>query len=433
MSEPTSSLTTVADQILEAPPYYTGIPFVALLLLIAVMPLAFPHFWEKNRNKAVITVIVSIPILVYLIGSYPHELVHNMKDYVSFIALLGSLFIISGGILLKGDIKATPAVNTTFLLVGAVIANVIGTTGASMVLIRPMLRTNSERKRTAHIPIFFIFVVSNIGGCLTPLGDPPLFLGYLKGVPFFWTASLYPEWILCLALILGVFYVWDSLAYRKETPASMRLDVTRVTPLGLDGKINILFLGAVVLAVSLQLATPYRELVMLGVTLLSVAITPRETRQRNGFTYHPIIEVAVLFAGIFVTMVPLLTLLRLKGAEFGITEPWQYFWLTGGLSSFLDNAPTYLTFFSLAQSVTASAGSAAVDSVAGVSDALLRAISCGAVFMGAMTYIGNGPNFMVKSIAEEQRVKVPHFFGYMAYSTLILLPLFVVITLVFFV
>lgn len=415
----------------ESIPWYAGAPFIILLLLIALMPLSYPHFWEKNRNKAILAVLVSIPILIYLINNHPLELVHSLKDYISFIVLLGSLFIISGGILMTGDVRATPGIITAFLAVGAVLANFIGTTGASMVLIRPLLRTISERKNTGHIPVFFIFTVSNIGGCLTPLGDPPLFLGYLKGVPFHWTFNLFPEWILTIGIVLAVFYLMDRSAYRKELPEDILWDKVHVFKIALEGKRNFLFLIGVIAAIALQAPAGWRELIMITMTILSLALTPKDLRIRNRFTYHPIIEVAVLFIGIFITMVPLLMILHLKGGEFGIDKPWQFFWLTGSLSSFLDNAPTYLTFFSLAQGVTESLPHA-VDAVAGVKVELLKAISCGAVFMGANSYIGNGPNFMVKAIAEEQKVKVPHFFGYMAYSAMILLPIFAVVTLIFF-
>lgn len=407
-------------------------PFGILLLSIAVMPLAFPHFWEKNRNKAIISTLASLPVLLFLIINLPGELLHTALDYFSFIILLASLYIISGGILVTGDLEATPRNNTILLAIGAVVANFIGTTGASMLLIRPMLRTNSERKHIKHIPIFFIFTVSNIGGCLTPLGDPPLFLGYLKGVPFTWTLALIPEWLTALAIVLTIFYIWDRRAYAKETRRDIKRDIAAATPAGVHGAINILFLMGVVLSVAFQAPLPYRELIMIAMTLLSLKFTKKKVRKDNKFTYHPINEVAILFAGIFVTMVPLLVLLRLKGSEFGITEPWQFFWYTGSLSSFLDNAPTYLTFFSLAQSVTAAIPSPG-DTIAGVSNELLKAISCGAVFMGANTYIGNGPNFMVKSIAEELKVPVPHFFGYMFYSGIILIPVFILLTFIFFV
>ena len=417
----------------ESIPLLAGVPFIVLLLLIAVMPLAFPHFWEKNRNKAIISALVSLPILIYLLGSYPLELVHSLEDYISFIVLLAALFIISGGILMTGDVEATPAVNTAFLAVGAVIANFIGTTGASMLLIRPLLRTNSERKHTAHIPVFFIFVVSNIGGCLTPLGDPPLFLGYLKGVPFTWTLTLFPAWILTLTLVLAIFFVWDTLAHRKEPKAALRRDHLRIEPIRVHGLMNLLFLLGVILAVFFQTPAPWRELIMAAMAVGSMIATSKTLRERNKFTFYPITEVAVLFAGIFVTMVPLLMLLHQKGAALGVTQPWQFFWWTGGLSSFLDNAPTYLTFLSLAESVTANLGHGGLEVIAGVRVDLLKAISCGAVFMGANSYIGNGPNFMVKAIAEEQKVKIPHFFGYMVYSGLVLIPTFVIITFIFFV
>jgi Na+/H+ antiporter NhaD/arsenite permease-like protein len=403
---------------------------VVILLLIALMPLALPHWWEKNRNKGIVAFVASLPVFLFLVVKFPSELLATFYDYLSFIVLLASLFIISGGILIQGNLKATPLVNTVFLLIGAVIANVIGTTGASMLLIRPMLRTNSERRHTIHIPVFFIFVVSNLGGCLTPLGDPPLFLGYLRGVPFTWTLGLFPEWLTAVGIVLAIFYIWDSIAFKKENYLDLIQDIARKELLTIKGKINLLFLLVVVLAV-FGAKTPYRELIMVAATILSLVFTGKQVRSDNQFTFNPIIEVAVLFAGIFVTMVPLLMLLAEKGASLGITEPWQFFWLSGGLSSFLDNAPTYLTFSSLAASVTA-AGHAGVQTVAGIDPNLLRAISCGAVFMGANTYIGNGPNFMVKSIAEEQGMKVPHFFQYMLYSGLILIPTFLLITLIFF-
>jgi len=301
-----------------------------------------------------------------------------------------------------------------------------------MLLIRPMLRTNSERHQTAHIVVFFIFMVSNIGGCLTPLGDPPLFLGYLRGVPFTWTFSLLPEWLICLGIVLTIFFIWDSRAYRHEAARDIKRDIMRATPLGISGKRNVLFLVGVILAVFLRVPAPFRELIMIAMAGLSLLLTPRRIHEANRFTFYPIIEVAILFAGIFVPMVPLLMILHLQGASLGVTKPWQFFWAAGGLSSFLDNAPTYLTFFSLAQGVTESMNNVGSAVVAGVHVDLLRAVSCGAVFMGANTYIGNGPNFMVKSIAEEQGVDVPHFFGYMAYSGLILIPVFLVITFLFF-
>ncbi len=409
-------------------------PFAVILLLIAIMPLALPHFWEKNRNKAIVAAVVSIPVLIFMFVKSPHSLGNTMEDYISFIVLLASLFIISGGILVKGDLKATPVVNTVFLLVGAIIANLIGTTGASMLLIRPLLSTIRERKHIIHIPVFFIFIVSNIGGSLTPLGDPPLFMGYLRGVPFSWTFRLFPIWLFAVASLLIVFYIWDSIAYKKETKIDLKQNIQSKTPIVISGKINLLFLIGVIAAVFFQVPAPYRELVMILMIGLSLVFTKKELRAENNFTYGPIIEVAILFAGIFITMVPLLILLDAKGASLGIVKPWQFFWFSGGLSSFLDNTPTYVAFASLAAGVTKTIGHAGLPVVQGIAvrQDLLMAISAGSVFMGANTYIGNGPNFMVKSIAEEQGIKVPHFFGYMIYSICILIPLFGMVTLLFF-
>lgn len=413
-------------------PIFVYLPFVVLLLLIAILPLFHCPFWEKNRNKGIITAILSIPIAWYLLIHFPHELAGRLEEYLSFILLLASLFIISGGILVSGDLRATPKNNAIFLLLGAVLANLVGTTGASMLLIRPLFKSISERKHIYHIPIFFIMIVSNIGGSLTPLGDPPLFLGYLKGVPFLWTLKLFPIWLVTIGLLLGLFYIWDTLCYRKEERVDRETDNRVTAPVRISGKINFLFLVVVIITILLQIKSPYRELIMVIMILLSLTFTPRETRKQNGFTFHPILEVAILFAGIFITMAPLLILLDAKGAGLGVVKPWQFFWLTGGMSSFLDNAPTYVSFAALAESVTKAAGHH-LPVVAGIREDLLIAISCGAVFMGANTYIGNGPNFMVKSIAEEQGIKMPHFFEYMLYSGAILLPVFLLLTLLFFV
>jgi Na+/H+ antiporter NhaD/arsenite permease-like protein len=361
-------------------------------------------------------------------------MLHAVTDYVSFIVLLASLFTISGGILLRGTLRATPGVNCAALGAGAVLANVLGTTGASMLLIRPLLRANAHRKRAAHVVVFFIFIVSNIGGSLTAIGDPPLFLGYLKGVPFLWTLrSMWRLWLLTCGLVIGVFYLVDRRAHALEgveagDPAAIRggpgaEEASRV-PLSIGGKVNLLLLAVVIGAVFLP--TPYRETVMVAAAILSVWKTPAGVREENEFTYHPIEEVAILFAGIFATMIPALLILKARGGELGVTSPAQFFWASGGLSSFLDNAPTYLTFFSLAQ------GLGGTGLVAGVSRPILRAISAGSVFMGANTYIGNAPNFMVKAIAEEAGVRMPSFFGYMAWSCSVLLPVFALLTLIFF-
>ncbi|MBI4238616.1 MAG: sodium:proton antiporter [Deltaproteobacteria bacterium] len=405
-------------------PLWTIVPFAALLCCIAVLPLAVPHFWERNRNRALIAAALATPTLVWLLQHDPLALQHTALEYFSFICLLGSLYTIAGDILVTGDLRATPRVNTAFLAVGAVLANFIGTTGASMVLIRAFLRTNSERRHVHHLPVFFIFIVSNCGGLLTPLGDPPLFLGYLRGVPFFWTLQLLPHWLCIVGALLLIFYVWDALAYRRETSSDLARDVALVRPLRIQGGINFLPLAGVVGAVFLP--TPWRELIMLGMALVSLRLSPQVARRQNVFTWGPILEVAILFAGIFVTMVPALMLLREHGPSFGVTTPGQFFWATGLLSGVLDNAPTYLTFLSLGQGLGLPA------EVAGVPTTLLTAISTGAVLMGANTYIGNGPNFMVKAIADHAGFRTPSFFGYCLYSLAILFPLYALLHVIFF-
>jgi Na+/H+ antiporter NhaD/arsenite permease-like protein len=390
--------------------------------------------------------------VAYLVLRFGHEgmalVLHTGEEYVSFLTLLAALFTISGGIYLTGNLLGTPLSNLGFLLVGAVLANLIGTTGAAMVLIRPLLRANSERKYKQHVVIFAVFVICNIGGLLTPLGDPPLFLGFLRGVSFSWTLHLLPQWALAVGLTCAVFLVFDFRAYRREPVKAIKADIEDYVPLGLVGKVNILFLVGVIGAVLLSkplahvgeaLRFPFlRELVMGAMLLLSVRLGPRGPRQANHFTWGPILEVAIIFAGIFAAMIPALAILEARGGELGLSQPWHFFWATGVLSSFLDNAPTYLTFTATAQ------GYLSVDKMAGLMSEtplpplglspsrFLAAISCGAVFMGANSYIGNAPNFMVKSIAEESEVKMPSFFGYMAYSGLVLVPIFAVVTLVFF-
>jgi len=401
------------------------LPFAAMLLAIAILPLFAPGLWASNLRKLAVGAVLGLPVLVLYARHDPAALWHTAGDYLSFMALLASLFVISGGVLVTGDIEARPAVNTAFLAVGAVLASLVGTTGASVLLIRPLLATNQERRHVAHTVVFFIFVVANIGGCLTPLGDPPLFLGYLLGVPFTWTLRLAPHWLLANGMILTVYYFWDRRAHAREDEAAIALDAATVRPIRVTGQRNLVLLLAVVASVAF-LHAPYRELAMVAVSALSLAVTPRAVRDENRFTFHAIAEVAALFAGIFLTMVPALDILHARGRELGLTQPWHFFWSAGLLSSFLDNAPTYLTFLAIAQSLGLPA------EVAGVSHRVLAAISAGAVFMGANTYIGNGPNFMVRSIAEERGIKMPSFLGYMAYSGAVLIPVFIVITLVFF-
>jgi Na+/H+ antiporter NhaD/arsenite permease-like protein len=406
-------------------PLYTVLPFVAMLLAIALFPLWLPHWWESNRSKLVVSAVLGAPVLVLYLSRLPEALVHMAGDYVSFIILLAGLYVIAGGVVLRGDLEATPRVNTAFLATGSVLASLIGTTGASMLLIRPLLQTNRERKRVTHTVVFFIFLVSNIGGMLTPLGDPPLFLGYLQGVPFAWTLRLWGPWLTMTVSLLLLYYVWDSRHHAHETREALRRDHVEIQPLRLRGALNGLWLAGVVAAVAF-LHAPGRELAILALAAISLWRTPKAIRRANQFTAGPMVEVAVLFLGIFLTMIPALELLHVRGGELGVREPWQFFWTTGGLSSFLDNAPTYLTFLALAQGLGLPA------EVVGVPHVILAAISVGAVAMGANSYIGNAPNFMVKAIAEAAGVRMPSFFGYMAYSAAVLLPLFVIVTILFF-
>ncbi|HEY8429778.1 MAG TPA: sodium:proton antiporter [Sandaracinaceae bacterium] len=408
-----------------APPWAV-VPFVVMLLGIAVLPLVVPHWWESNRNRAIFTAIVAAPIAVYLFVAYPAGLLHSAHEYVSFIALLGSLFVIAGGIHVSGDLRATPRTNVALLAIGAVLANLIGTTGASMLLVRTLLRTNAQRKHVAHLPFFFILIVSNCGGLLTPMGDPPLFLGYLRGVPFTWTLGLLPFWLGAMGYLLVAFYVTDRRAYAKEQARDVARDETERVPLGVQGLVNVPLLAGVIGAIFLP--SPWRELAMVALSIASIALGPRTARQANGFTYGPILEVAILFAGIFVTMVPALALLEVHGAELGLDRAWHFFLVTGGLSSVLDNAPTYLTFLSAAMSLPADPAAARIALDGGsVPELFLVAISLGAVFMGANTYIGNGPNFMVKAIAEEVGYSMPSFFGFAARAILTLAPIYVAV------
>ncbi len=414
------------------PPLWSPIGFALMLLAIAVIPLIAEKWWESNLNKAIVSLGLAIPFGIYILVNDWHALAHEMHEYISFIVLLGTLFIISGGIYLHGNIYARPRNNVILLGIGTVLASFIGTTGAAMLLIRPLITTNSARKYVVHTIIFFIFLVANIGGSLTPLGDPPLFMGYLRGVPFIWTFRLWKMWLPTSGLLLFIYWLIDSYYWRKESEEVKRWDEKYALPLKLHGKINFLWLACVVAIIYFEVQSPWRELGMIALCFISWFTTPKGVREAHNFTFDPIIEVAVLFFGIFVTMVPALQLLRLHGAQMGVNAPWHFFWMTGMLSSFLDNTPTYLVFLSLAEGLNLPPD-VILHSGIGVSHIILEAISCGAVFMGANTYIGNGPNFMVKAIAEENGIKMPSFFGYMLWSGAILLPIFVLVTFAFFV
>ncbi|HEV8264956.1 MAG TPA: sodium:proton antiporter [Gemmatimonadales bacterium] len=442
-------------------PLAAVVPFFLLLAAIAVSPLAFPHWWESNRNKAIVVAIISLPVALYLATAWGPEgrtvLAERALEYVSFIVLLAALFVISGGVYIQGTWAGTPLVNTAMLGVGALLANLTGTTGASVLLIRPLLRANRSRQRKAHIVVFFIFVVSNCAGLLTPLGDPPLFLGFLKGVPFEWTLRLWPQWLVVNLALLAIFNVWDQVVFdreEKERPGSQLEQVMQHEPLRVRGVANLLFLVAVaatIIAAGRGWRTDGRpwgfgsqEAMLAVLALAAYALTPKEYREKNEFRFGPIVEVAVLFAGIFITMAPALEILNawgrgqreVLGMAFAVTQPWQFFWATGVLSSVLDNAPTYLSFSATAAGLYGvPAHGPFVGGLLGTGPEaarVLAAISTGAVFMGANTYIGNGPNFMVKAIAEAGGVRMPSFFGYLGYSLGVLIPVFVAVTWLFF-
>jgi Na+/H+ antiporter NhaD/arsenite permease-like protein len=440
-------------------PLISVLPFVVLLLAIAVAPLVAPHWWHSNRNKALVAALVALPVLLQLAIAMgePGRAVLGEKahEYLGFIVVIGALFVITGGINVEGSLSGTPLVNTGVLGIGAVLANVVGTTGASVLLIRPLLRANKSRRRTVHIVVFFIFIVANCGGLLTPIGDPPLLLGFLKGVPFEWTLRLWPQWLAMTAALLAVFNLWDQWALdreERERPGSLLEQVMEHEPLRVRGAAALAALGGVLVTVIFAgraaaggrpWAAGTQEAIITALAVTAYFATPRDNRKHNAFTFGPIVEVAVLFAGIFATMAPVLEILNawsqgartVLGMSFGVSQPWEFFWTTGALSSVLDNAPTYLAFSASAaglQGLPAHGpfvGALAMDPAGA---RILAAIATGSVFMGANTYIGNAPNFMVKAIAEENGVKMPSFFGYMAYSGGILLPIFVAITLLFF-
>ena len=434
------------------------LPFAGLLLSIATGPLFYPHLWEHHYGKfsAFWAACVAIPLyLTAGAGPATQALLHTaLLEYMPFILLLLALFVVAGGIYLEGNLRGTPAANTLLLAIGTLMASVVGTTGASMILIRPLIRANDDRRYNVHVVIFFIFLVSNIGGSLTPLGDPPLFVGFLKGVDFFWTVThMWRPMLLSVVILLALFFVLDCFIHHREHGTRRMFDPTPDSPLRLHGLVNFALLGVIIAAilmsaywkpgisftiqgVHLELQNLLRDAVFVAVAFASLKLTNRRHRAANGFGWGPIQEVAILFAGIFTCIVPVIAILHagekgalapllalVTGADGGVNNV-AYFWLTGALSSFLDNAPTYLVFFELA------GGDPKV--LMTTMATTLLAISAGAVFMGANTYIGNAPNFMVYAIARERGVRMPSFFGYMLWSGAILLPIFVICTLVFF-
>lgn len=470
-------------------PVWSVIPFLGILLSIAIFPLVAEKFWHHHFGKVSLfwALLFAVPFLWYYQGEAIHAILHTyLLEYIPFIILLWALYTVAGGILAQGAPVGTPLANLGLLAIGTALASWIGTTGAAMVLIRPFIRMNSYRKSKVHLIIFFIFLVANIGGSLTPLGDPPLFLGFLKGVRFFWTFNIFTEMLFVVVLLFGIFYIWDMLMFRKEgwhkkmhlkehhfeVPKDLEEVVlteeveienptthkvrTRTARLEIKGLFNMVFLlgiiGGVlfsgtyklgevtVLGIPMEWQNIIRDLVLISMGLLSLKFTPWEFREQNEFTWFPIQEVAKLFAGIFITIIPALAMLQ--AGESGhlnfvietVKQPWHYFWITGALSSFLDNAPTYLVFLNTAcgQLFAGIPLEQAVHHLMDDDPIFLKAISTGAVFFGAMTYIGNAPNFMVKSIAEEAKIKMPSFFGYMVYSVLILSIIFFLVTLIFF-
>lgn len=453
-----------------APAFFSIIPFIAMLGSIAILPLfnRTEHWWEHNRNRLIVAVGLALLTLFYYAFLYGHGVVDHfghehavserglsaawtvlknamLVEYVPFIVLLFSLYVISGGIHIQGSLVGTPRLNTQIILLGGALASFIGTTGAAMLLIRPLIRANRHRQHVAHTVVFFIFVVCNTGGCLLPIGDPPLFLGYLRGVPFLWTLNLWPMWLLTGLGLGGIYFAWDVYRYRGEL-VQMAMHPGRddedeeAVPLAIEGALNFAWLVGVILCVALlDPARPVpgtewhapvflREVVMLGLTALSLMLTSTEIRRSNVFNYDAIGEVAALFIGIFICMQAPIQILNEYGPELGLNAPWKYFWGSGVLSSFLDNAPTYVVFFETARTVADPHNPALV---AHVTPIHLVAVSLGSVFMGSMTYIGNGPNFMVKAIAEQSNIRMPSFFGYMIYSCAFVLPMCIVICVVF--
>ena len=430
---------------------WSMIPFGMMLLIIAVAPLIAEEWWESNKHKLTVAIFLGVPTAVCLImGGMLHELEHQLfGDYIPFIILLLALYVVTGGVHLSGDIKATPWVNTSFLGLGWILASIMGTTGAAMLLIRPLLSTNQQREHKVHTVLFFIALCANCGGLLTPLGDPPLFMLFLRGAEFTWFASMWGPWLFTGALLMAIYYVLDTYYYKREHAHALQADHEQQQPLVFKGKHNFIYLVGIVLAVAFinsgmipEMADPkspmwlryLRELVLLSLTFMSLYTTKRRVRYGlNKFSWAPIIEVAVLFLGIFTTMTPALAYLNVNAASLGLDATWQFYYSTGLLSSFLDNTPTAVAFHSVATGLTPDQMAVfGGNIVAGIPEILLEAICLGSVFFGAMTYIGNGPNFMVKAIAEENGIKMPSFFGYMLkFSLIVLLPVYILVQLIF--
>jgi Na+/H+ antiporter NhaD/arsenite permease-like protein len=430
---------------------WSMIPFGLMLLVIAVAPLIVAEWWDKNKHKLAVSLLLAIPTAVCLVmGGMAKELEHQLlADYVPFLVLLMALYVITGGIHLSGDIKAKPWINTSFLALGWFLASIMGTTGAAMLLIRPLLSTNQQREHKVHTVLFFIALVANCGGLLTPLGDPPLFMLFLRGAEFSWFASLFPQWLFTGLVLLLIYFALDSFYYKKEHWTALSADAREQQPIKIQGKTNLVYLVGVILSVAFihsgtipQMADAssplwiryMREIILVLLMMMSLYTTKRYVRYKlNKYSWAPINEVAVLFFGIFVTMTPALAFLNENATSLGLNHSWQFYYATGALSSFLDNTPTAVAFHSVATGLAAEqVATFGGDIVAGIPEVLLQAICLGAVFFGAMTYIGNGPNFMVKAIAEENGIKMPSFFGYMfRFSLIVLLPVYILVQLIF--
>lgn len=405
-------------------PVWTLLSFPALVLAIAVFPMLIPHIWEKRWVQIAVVALCTLPVVAYeLTGGHLEQVLEGSKGYLAFVITLGALFTTAGGIHLRGDIEATPRNNVYFLMFGAVVASFIGTTGASMLLIRPLLKTNHQRDHRAHLVPFFILIVANAGGLLLPLGDPPLLVGYIMGVPFFWTLHLFPIWILYVASFLLAFYVVDKRAYSRETRQALAADRAEIEPLALLGRRNIAFLLAIVPAALLP--EGFREGALLAIAALSFFSTPKAVHEANSFGFGPIVEVAIIFCGLFLCLGPIEVTLAKAAPHFPIQEAWQLFWGSGALSSVLDNAPTYTAFAALARGLANHGG----ELVAGIDPIKLAAISAGSVVMGATTYIGNGPNLMVKAVAERERYAMPSFARYFVFAFITMLPAHLIVTL----
>lgn len=432
-------------------PAWAMIPFVLMLLAIAIGPIVAEKFWEKNTNKLLVSVVLSLPVVAFLLMRHMGvALVDTIFfDYLPFIILLFSLYVVTGGIHFSGDLKAKPIVNTVFLALGFVLASLMGTTGAAMLLIRPILETNQQREHKTHTILFFIALVANCGGLLTPLGDPPLFMLFLRGASFTWFAHMWGPWLFTGVLLLLIYFLVDTYFYRKEDWVNLSADCREKQPMKIKGCINFLWLIGIIAGVAFvnsgfiptmgeEHAPLYirylREIVLLSMAVLSLVTTSKQVRyEENKYSWDSIIEVAALFIGIFVTMAPALIFLKQHAADLGLTHIWQYYYATGALSAFLDNTPTAVAFHSMATGLSPEV-MASMDAtlIAGIPEVLLKAICIGAVFFGSLTYIGNGPNFMVKSIAEASGIKMPSFFGYMIkFSLIVLLPVYILVQIIF--